>query len=263
VKLAVLDRLSTVLSTPDSGSIKTSFVQNGGLQLVQEIGEEPGSPYQQKVSHITALFPQELVNRYSPAYNKALLERLTLGEPHANMQPQQQQQPLVQQQQQQAREFAVASIALAPQPPACAAPVPENTTAEIKPISPRPNKYEGKEEELVQIKEQQQEHQLPPKISTEDAVAEKNTLKTKNTNRISPAATTDTMPHDIKEEKPVIAVTASPGSPTASFSPQPAPQPPVPTASSPSPSPLSWSAPLPQTPRDAAGSTPSPRPSDY
>ena len=75
----MLDRLATVLAADSSGNLKTAFVQTGGLQLIQEFGEEPNSPYQSSVSPITNLFPIELVNRYSPAYNRALLDKLAAG----------------------------------------------------------------------------------------------------------------------------------------------------------------------------------------
>ena len=79
VKTAVLDRLSTVLGQDPNGTIKASFVQSNGLELVQQLGEEPCSMYATSVGAITALFPRELVNRYSPAYNRMMLERLVRG----------------------------------------------------------------------------------------------------------------------------------------------------------------------------------------
>jgi hypothetical protein len=255
VKLAVLDRLSTVLSTPDSVSIKTSFVQNGGLQLVQEIGEEPGSPYHEKVANILALFPLELVNRYSPAYNKALLERLTLGESaHLGQQQQQQQQQHQQQAVVQQRQEQQAVVVSPPaQPPA---PVAEEPIPEIKPFS-APTVTEKEEE----IEINQPPLPAPAAKVLPAAAADKKNLKK---NKL-PAATSDTKPHVFKGEKTVINVTASSVSSRITA---PAPQPPVPTATSPSPPPLSWSAtphkPLPRTPRDAPnGSTHSPRPSEY
>jgi len=42
------------------------------------IGEEQGSPFQAAVAEIAALYPQELVNRFSPAYNRSLLERIAM-----------------------------------------------------------------------------------------------------------------------------------------------------------------------------------------
>lgn len=75
VKSAVLERLAWLLSD-DSGRIKTTFVQSGGLQIVQELGEEPDSPFHDVTMRVVSNFPEELVNRYSPAYNRALLEKL-------------------------------------------------------------------------------------------------------------------------------------------------------------------------------------------
>jgi len=267
VKLAVLERLYKVLSTTESGSIKILFVQNEGLQLVQEIGEEPGSPYQEKVSQIIALFPQELVNRYSPAYNKALLERLTMTESATVQQeqqpvvhqPPQQQQPLVYQppQEQQSvehqppsqqgpeEEIFLAPVAAAPPPPP-QPPTASDADENTPPTEPFPNDFE--EEEAVKIEQQQ----LPPPIADpEKKVPSPVAAATAATDNASDE------PQVLEEEKTVVDVIASSGTATIA-----APQPPVPEAAPP----VSWSAtphkPLPHTPRDSTGSAPSPRTSE-
>ncbi len=81
MKSAALQRLAWLLND-DGGRNKTAFVQSGGLQLVQELGEEPDSPFHAVAMTVVSHFPQELVNRYSPAYNRALLEKLTIGNQH-------------------------------------------------------------------------------------------------------------------------------------------------------------------------------------
>ena len=73
VKSATLNRLSVVLRE-DNGPLRTSFVQNGGLQLIQDLAEESGNQF--NVAAINAIFPPELVNMYSPSYNRQLLERV-------------------------------------------------------------------------------------------------------------------------------------------------------------------------------------------
>lgn len=78
LKAAVLDQLVVVLGPDTAG--KSAFVQSGGLQAAQELGEAEGSPFAAAAARVTALFPRELANRYSPAYNRALLERLAAGE---------------------------------------------------------------------------------------------------------------------------------------------------------------------------------------
>lgn len=75
---ATIERLYQILSQ-DKGPTKATFVQSGGLQLVLEMSEDPKSVLHGNASKLAALFPQELVNRYSPAYNRAILEKLASG----------------------------------------------------------------------------------------------------------------------------------------------------------------------------------------
>jgi hypothetical protein len=249
VKLAVLARLFTILFIDSVGSTKTAFVQNGGLQLVQEMAEsENGSTYQEKVSQITVLFPIELVNRYSPAYNKALLEKLTLG---GVQQKEQQEQKVV----------VVAAVSPpSPPPPPPAQVVDETPFTETKPPSP-PNIIHHNIEEEIEIKQHQV---VPPRHPTVEKKNANNTVSSSKKNKTSSpvaAASINSKPHVSKEEEEeentVITLNATAGT----FF--PAPQPPVPSSTFFSaPQPASWLAtphkPLPQTPRDASESTPRP-----
>lgn len=57
---------------------KAGFVQSGGLRTVQMIAEAaPSGVFSQAILAITDQFPQEVVNYFSPAYNAALLEKLS------------------------------------------------------------------------------------------------------------------------------------------------------------------------------------------
>lgn len=71
----MLDRLASVL-TQDPVTHKTAFVQSGALQLVQELSEQIDSPYADFAQKITCQFPREILNRFSPKYNAALLQSL-------------------------------------------------------------------------------------------------------------------------------------------------------------------------------------------
>jgi hypothetical protein len=73
-----MERLYQILSQ-DKGPTKATFVQSGGLQLILEMSEDPRSILHGNASKLAAVFPQELVNRYSPAYNRAILEKLASG----------------------------------------------------------------------------------------------------------------------------------------------------------------------------------------
>lgn len=75
---AAMERLYQIFCH-DRGPIKANFVELGGLQLVLEMSEDPETLLQDHATKVAALFPQELVNRYSPAYNRAILEKLASG----------------------------------------------------------------------------------------------------------------------------------------------------------------------------------------
>lgn len=120
VKGAVLERLTHVLAT-DPTNCKAAFVQTGGLQLVQELAEEPDSPFVAAVGKITALYPQELVNRFSPAYNRALMEQLSA--PPGQVAPQ----------------MVVSDAVMAPAPTPASAAGP--SAPPVPALSPRPAAY--------------------------------------------------------------------------------------------------------------------------
>ncbi|GAB4823777.1 hypothetical protein N2152v2_010823 [Parachlorella kessleri] len=72
--LVVLEQIGKAMAADPH--TRSDFVQCGGLKFVQELGEAPASPFKEAVGLITAQFPAEIVQFYSPAYNKQLLSKL-------------------------------------------------------------------------------------------------------------------------------------------------------------------------------------------
>lgn len=68
---------------PHDLQARKSFVQSGGLQKVQEVKAEVGTKLRDAVDEITALYPPEIVNYYSPNYSETLLKKLDEYNPPA------------------------------------------------------------------------------------------------------------------------------------------------------------------------------------
>jgi hypothetical protein len=56
---------------------RASFVHSGGLAMVQQMAEAPGSRLREAVDIINSCYPEEIVRYYSPAYSQQLLDKLT------------------------------------------------------------------------------------------------------------------------------------------------------------------------------------------
>jgi hypothetical protein len=62
---------------PHDLEARRSFVQNGGLELLQRLGEAAGGgKLTEYVLEINNCYPPEIVEYYSPHYSKALLDKL-------------------------------------------------------------------------------------------------------------------------------------------------------------------------------------------
>mmetsp|Transcript_77004 Transcript_77004/g.212797 ORF Transcript_77004/g.212797 Transcript_77004/m.212797 type:complete len:508 (-) Transcript_77004:183-1706(-) len=71
----VVQQFAKVL--PNDLNARRSFVQSGGLQKIQEVrGVEDGSKLHENIDEINALYPQDIVNYYSPNYADSLLQKL-------------------------------------------------------------------------------------------------------------------------------------------------------------------------------------------
>lgn len=55
---------------------RRAFVQNGGLQYLQELGEASGGKLTEFIQQINQCYPVEIVEYYSPDYSKALLDKI-------------------------------------------------------------------------------------------------------------------------------------------------------------------------------------------
>jgi len=61
---------------PNDNSAKKSFVLSEGLKKIQEIKAAPGSKLRQYIDEINTLYPQEIIQFYSPGYEATLLKKL-------------------------------------------------------------------------------------------------------------------------------------------------------------------------------------------
>lgn len=70
----VLEQAGKVLVNDPAG--RAQFVHSGGLAVVQQMGEAPGSKLKEAVEIINSCYPEEVVRYYSPSYSQQLLEKL-------------------------------------------------------------------------------------------------------------------------------------------------------------------------------------------
>lgn len=70
----ILEQFSKVL--PSDLKAKKSFVQSGGLQLVQELNETCGGDLQDFIEKINNCYPKEIVDYYSPKYANKLIQMI-------------------------------------------------------------------------------------------------------------------------------------------------------------------------------------------
>lgn len=70
----VLHQFAKIL--PNNNAAKKSFVQSEGLKKIQEINAPPGSKLREYIEVINSLYPQEIVQYYSPDYAKTLMKKL-------------------------------------------------------------------------------------------------------------------------------------------------------------------------------------------
>jgi len=61
---------------PNDNSAKKSFVLSEGLKKIQEIKAAPGSKLRQYIDEINTLYPQEIIQFYSPGYEATLLKKI-------------------------------------------------------------------------------------------------------------------------------------------------------------------------------------------
>jgi hypothetical protein len=57
-------------------SDKKNFVQNGGLQKLQELKTKLSEPLKEKIDEINSFYPEEIVKYYSPDYGAQLLQKI-------------------------------------------------------------------------------------------------------------------------------------------------------------------------------------------
>ena len=65
---------------PHDVAARRSFVTSGGLQKVLEMSPETGSKLGDFIRAIKDVYPQEIVDYYSPNYSKQLLDTLDATE---------------------------------------------------------------------------------------------------------------------------------------------------------------------------------------
>lgn len=75
---AILAQFAKVL--PNDRVAKRSFVQSGGLQLTLELSESVGGELSESIGAITACYPPEIVEYYSPKYATKLMSLLSADE---------------------------------------------------------------------------------------------------------------------------------------------------------------------------------------
>eukprot|EP00050_Salpingoeca_kvevrii_P018318 m.72807 g.72807 ORF g.72807 m.72807 type:complete len:513 (+) comp8013_c0_seq2:55-1593(+) len=61
---------------PNDPKARRLFVTSGGLEKIQRINAEPGTPLAESIATINECFPEEIVQYYSPGYSETLLERV-------------------------------------------------------------------------------------------------------------------------------------------------------------------------------------------
>merc|ERR1712216_404540 len=76
VQKYVLKQFASIL--PHDVEARRAFVQNGGLQFLQELNETVGGKLTEFIQQINSCYPPEIVEYYSPNYSKRLLEKIEL-----------------------------------------------------------------------------------------------------------------------------------------------------------------------------------------
>jgi hypothetical protein len=66
---------------PHDLEARRSFVQSGGLEFLQTLGEAAGGKLTEYIMEINNCYPPEIVEYYSPHYSKTLLEKLDEYQP--------------------------------------------------------------------------------------------------------------------------------------------------------------------------------------
>ena len=74
VQKYVLKQFASIL--PHDVEARRAFVQNGGLQFLQELNETVGGKLTEFITQINACYPPEIVEYYSPHYSKKLLDKI-------------------------------------------------------------------------------------------------------------------------------------------------------------------------------------------
>ena len=74
VQKYVLKQFASIL--PHDVEARRAFVQNGGLQFLQELNETVGGKLTEFIQQINACYPPEIVEYYSPNYSKKLLDKI-------------------------------------------------------------------------------------------------------------------------------------------------------------------------------------------
>ncbi|CAM9803959.1 unnamed protein product [Ectocarpus fasciculatus] len=66
---------------PHDVEARRAFVQNGGLQFLQELNETVGGKLEEYIHAINGCYPPEIVEYYSPNYSKVLLDKIDEFQP--------------------------------------------------------------------------------------------------------------------------------------------------------------------------------------
>lgn len=74
VQSYILKQFATLL--PHELEARRAFVQNGGLQFLQALGESGGGKVAEYITQINSCYPPEIVEYYSPNYSKSLLDKI-------------------------------------------------------------------------------------------------------------------------------------------------------------------------------------------
>lgn len=81
VQKYVLKQFASIL--PHDVEARRTFVQNGGLQFLQELNETVGGKLTEFILAINTCYPPEIVEYYSPNYSKKLLDKIDDFQPTA------------------------------------------------------------------------------------------------------------------------------------------------------------------------------------
>lgn len=75
----VLEQFAKTL--PHDQAARRTFVQSGGLQLVQQLNEQYGGKLTEHIQTINACYPAEIVEYYSPSYADNLMKKIDEFQP--------------------------------------------------------------------------------------------------------------------------------------------------------------------------------------